>query len=309
VQIAKNQAYKGFIHFDPRISASYAIDSSSSIKFSYGAYHQYIHLLSNTTSPFTSIEVWLPSGENIKPQRSDQVALGYTRFFDKNRYKFSVEGYYKYMQNQIDYKPHANMLLNPLVEGELRFGNAHAYGLEFLLEKNRGKLDGWVSYTYSRVFRKSKDINGGKYYPAFRDRPHDISVFMNYKVSEKTSLSANWSYYTGSAITTPIGFYEFNDQTIPLYGEKNNDRLPNYHRLDLGLKYVFNKPDDRFKHSLTLSLYNAYGRKNPISINFNKTKQNNNLVVPVDLFGTGDLVFSQRDLLRIMPSISYKFEL
>lgn len=309
VNINNNVTYKGFIHFDPRISMGYAIDSSSSLKFSYGAYHQYIHLLSNTTSPFTSIEAWLPSGVNIKPQRADQLALGYTKFWGKRQYKVTAEAYYKHMQNQIDYEAHADMLLNPLLEGELRFGKAQAYGLEFLLEKTYGRLNGWMSYTWSRVWKKTPDINGGKYYRAFRDRPHDFSISLNYKWKPIVELNAQWTYYTGSAITTPIGFYKFNDNTLPLYGEKNNDRLPDYHRLDLGIKVVFNKPESRFKHSLTLSLYNAYGRKNPISINYNKIDQNGRLLIPVDLFGTADLVFSQRDLLRIMPSVSYKFEL
>jgi hypothetical protein len=309
VHIANNQSYKGFIHFDPRVSLNYTIDSSSTVKFSYGSYHQYLHLLSNSTSPFTSMEVWLPSGVNIRPQRGDQVAVGYVKYFDKKHYKLTLEAYYKHMQNQIDYEPHANLLLNPLVEGELRFGKANAYGIEFLFEKTYGDLDGWVSYTYSRVFKKTKEINNGNKYPAFRDRPHDFSINLNYKLSTKTSLSANWSYYTGSAITTPVAFYNYNGYRVPLYGHKNNDRLPDYHRLDLGLKINFNPGESRFKHSLKISLYNAYGRKNAISLNYNKIDENGKLVVPVDLFGTSEFVFSQRDLLRIMPSISYKFEL
>lgn len=309
INIANNVRYKVFIHLDPRISLSYSLDSVSTLRFSYGAYHQYIHLLSNTTSPFTSIEVWLPSGINIKPQRADQFALGYTSFFKARQYKFTAEAYYKYMKNQIDYEPHANMLLNPLIEGELRYGLAHAYGLELLLEKTYGKLNGWMNYTYSRVFRRTAEINGGKIYPAFRDRPHDFSIAIDYALTEKTKFNAQWSYSTGSAITTPVGFYTFNDQTVPLYGDKNNDRLPDYHRLDLGLKYSFRKPGKRIRHTFTFSLYNAYARKNPISINYNKVEQDGKLVVPVDLFGMSDFVFSQRDLLRIMPSVSYKFEL
>jgi hypothetical protein len=309
VFIDNNESYKSFVHLDPRLSLSYALDSSSSLKFSYGAYHQYIHLLSNSTSPFTSIEVWLPSGKNLKPQRGDQLALAYIKYLDKAGLKFTSELYYKYMQNQIDYIPHANMLLNPLVEGELRLGKAHAYGLELFLERKQGRLNGWMSYNYSRVFRRTKGINEGKYYRAFQDRPHDFSIYLNYRLTDKVHLAANWSYYTGSAITQPIGFYDYNDSTIPLYGDKNNGRLPNYHRLDLAFKYTFNKPDSWYKHSLNLSLYNAYANKNPISLNYNKTEQNGQLVVPVDLFGSSDLVVSQRDLLRIMPSISYKFEL
>ena len=309
VAISNNKSYKSFLHFDPRLSLSYSIDSSRSVKFSYGAYHQYIHLLSNSTSPFTSIEVWLPSGLNIKPQRADQLALGYYHSFGESDLHFSLEGYFKNMQNQIDYEPHADMLINPLVEGELRYGRARAYGMEWFLEKKYGRLNGWASYTWSRVFLKTPGINEGNTYRAFRDRPHDISLFLNYELTPRLLLSGNWNWYTGSPVTLPIGFYAYNDTTIPLYGEKNNARLPDYHRLDLALRYILNKPGSRYKHSLSFSLYNVYGRKNPVSVNYNRIQKDQRLVVPADLFGMEGLVYSQRDLLRVMPSISYKFEL
>jgi len=309
VHISNNQPYAAFVNLDPRLSLTYRFDSSSYLKCSYGSYHQYIHLLSNTTSPFTSMETWLPSGVNIKPQRADQFALGYYRFYKKYHTQFSVEMYYKLMKNQIDYIPHAYMLLNPLVESELRYGKAFSYGLEFLLEKKHGKLNGWMSYTYSRVFRKTPDINEGKRYRAFQDRPHDFSVFLNYKKSERASFSANWSFYTGSPVSVPVSYYQFNDQTVPVYGQKNNARLPNYHRLDLAYRYILNKPDSKFRHSLSFAVYNVYARKNPISVNFNKIEKDGQLLIPGDLTGLEDQVVSQVDLMRFMPSISYKFEL
>ena len=128
----------------------YSLDSTSYLKLSYGLYHQYMQLISNSASPFTSVEIWLPSSPNIKPQRANQIALGYLKYFSKPKIEISSEVYYKLMENQIDYKPHANTLLNPLVEGELRFGKTTAYGFELMLKKNFGRLNGWISYNYSR---------------------------------------------------------------------------------------------------------------------------------------------------------------
>jgi hypothetical protein len=310
IHVQKGEAYKTFVNLDPRISLKYMLDSTSSLKFSYGIYHQYIQLLSNSISPFSSFEIWLPSGTNIKPQRAGQFALGYFKFFKKAALEFSLEGYYKLMQNQIDYEPHASLLLNPLIEGELRFGTARSYGIEFLLRRSKGRLSGWISYTWSRVFRQIDGVNSNKEYPAFYDRPHDFSIVLSYHLTTRVNLSANWVYYTGSAITTPIGFYEYNSNTIPLYGEKNNDRLPNYHRLDIAINWRLNKIEQKFQHSLTFAIYNLYNRKNPVSINFNKIEtKEGKYVVPANVFGAGDIVTTQRYLLGIMPSITYKFRL
>jgi hypothetical protein len=261
VIINEARAYNTYRNFDPRLSLKFNIDSSSSLKLSYGIYHQYMQLISNTTNPFTSLEVWLPSSTNIKPQRSAQAALGYQKYFEKRKFEFTAEAYYKNMSNQIDYVPHANTLLNPLIEGELRFGTIKAYGLEFLLKKDLGRLNGWMGYTWSRSIRQTPGVNGGRAYPAFQDRPHDFSIFLNYRIKPRVYFSANWIYSTGSAISTPTGFYTFNEQVVPIYDEKNNDRLPDYRRLDIAFKFILNKPEKRYKHSLTFSIYNALAQK------------------------------------------------
>ena len=212
------------------------------------------------------------------------------------------------MQNQIDYEDHARMLLNPLIEGELRFGNAKAYGVEFMLKKNSGIFTGWVGYTLSRAFKKTPDINGGKEYAAFYDRPHDISIYMNYVVSERVNISTCWVYNTGSAITTPTGFYYYQGYSVPIYAEKNNDRLPDYHRLDIALNWRLNKKVRKFQHALTFSLYNAYGRQNPISINFNKAVfPDDKIRIPSNLYDYQDLQATQIAVIGFIPSIRYSF--
>jgi hypothetical protein len=308
--IQDEEGYSSFINFDPRLSLKYKIDSTSSLKFSYGIYHQYVQLLSNTISPFSSFEVWLPSGTNIKPQRADQVALGYLKYFKKANLEINAEVYYKLLQNQIDYEPHANLLLNPLLEGELRFGEGRSYGFELLLRRTKGRLTGWISYTYSRTLHKFDGLNNNQEFPAFYDRPNDFAIYLSYHLSKRVNISANWVYYTGSAITTPISFYQYDGYTVPIYGDKNNDRLPDYHRLDIALSWRLNKLEKKFQHNLTFAIYNFYNRHNPVSINFNKVEtRDGKFVVPANLFGTSDLLMTQKYLLGIMPSITYKFKI
>jgi hypothetical protein len=253
--------------------------------------------------------VWVPSGPNIKPQKADQFALGYFTSAFKSRFDFSAEAYYKHFYNQIDYKDHANMLFNPLIEGELRFGKAWSYGAELMLRKQQGKLTGWVGYTYSRVFKQIEGVNNNATYPASYDRPHDINVNIAYSAGQRWSFSADWTYLTGNPISTPIGFYYYNGYSVPIYGEKNNDRLPAYHRLDLSATFKLNKPGRRYQHSLSFTVYNAYARRNPISINFNKILDDNgNIVVPADLGGKNDLIPTAVSVAGIIPSLTYNFK-
>ena len=212
------------------------------------------------------------------------------------------------MQHQIDYEYHARMLLNPLVEGELRFGEARSYGLEFLLKKELGKWMGWLGYAYSRTMKNIHGIYQDQPYPAFYDRPHDLSLFVSWQPTSRWTFSGTWIYISGAAFTTPSSFYEYQGHTIPVYTEKNNDRLPAYHRLDLEVAFKLNKPGKNFKHELSVSLFNAYGRKNPVFINFNKIENSNgNLLVPVNLLVPPDLVPSQIWLYKTVPSVNYKF--
>ncbi len=303
----KGERYHKYVNFEPRLSINYLLNSVSSVKAGYHKTCQYLQLLSNSISPFTSLEVWLPSGPSIKPQKAHQFSLGYYRKVKKHNIDISVESFYKSMKNQIDYKDHANMLLNPLVEGELRFGKAWSYGIEFMAKRDFGKLSGRISYTYSRVLRKIKDVNNDNVYPAFQDRPHDISFNFSYKLSKAWLLAANWVYSTGSAISVPTAFYYYNGYSLPVYGEKNNGRLPDYHRLDLLVKLNLN-PNHKgsFRHDISFTLYNAYWRKNYISLNYNQTElSDGSFIVPGNLLNPSEYVPTSIYLLGAIPSITY----
>jgi len=307
IKIDYAETYVRFINFDPRLSLKYKIDSSSAVKASFGVHHQYLNLITNSTGHFTSLEVWLPADLNIKPQRSDIYALSYLKFFRKQKLEFNTEVFYKKMYNQIDYNTHANLFLNPLMEGELRFGSAYSYGAEFMLKKSKGRLVGWVSYTYSRVFMEIKGVNDNKKFPAYYDQPHSFSFYGNYQISKRFSFSANWIYHTGGAITSPVGFYKYNGNSVPIYGDKNNDRLPDYHRLDVAVKYKLNKDTRRYKHSLTFGIYNIYNRKNVVTYSYNKTETEDGFATPRDINGDDIYVTTQTSLLGIIPSLSYRF--
>jgi hypothetical protein len=294
---------------EPRLNIQYQINAKSSVKASYSRTTQFLQLLSNSTSPFTSLEVWAPSGPNINPQTADQVAVGYFSERFRSRFTFSAEGYYKWFHNRPDYRDHANLLFNTLIEGELRFGKAWSYGVEFMLRKTSGKLTGWIGYTWSRAMIQTPGINNGNVYRANYDRPNDICINISWDDKKHWIFTANWIYLTGGATTVPVGFYYNNGSSVPIYGDKNNDRLPDYHRLDISATYLFNKPGNRYQHSLAVTLYNAYGRMNPFSVNFNKIMNDNGeFVVPSNLNGSYDLVPTSISVAGIIPSINYQFK-
>jgi len=278
------------------------------VKLSYSRNTQFIQILTNSVGPFTSLEVWVPCGPNIKPQKADLVTLGYFQKLFKSRLNFSVEGFYKQFYNTIDYQDHANMLFNPLIEGELRFGKGWSYGAEFMLRKPEGKFTGWIGYIYSRSYKQIVGINNDAVFPANYDSPHNIYVNLSYDTKKRWSFKLNWIYMTGNAITTPVSFYYYNGYSVPLYGAKNNDRLPDYHRLDLSIACRLNKPERKYQHSLILTLYNAYARKNPFSINYNKMDDNGNIVVPSDNSKGYDLIPTSISVAGIIPSLNYKFK-
>ncbi len=305
----KGQNYKTYYNAEPRMTVSYFLGEKASIKAGFSRNIQNIHLISNSISPFTSMEVWLPSSINIKPEAANQVTLGYYRSLPRSRVSLVAEMFYKKMTNQIDYNPHAETLLNPLVERELRFGMATAYGAEFLVKKDEGRLRGWAGYSYSRAKRKFKDINDGKEFNAFYDRPHQVNLVLAYDISVRWNLGVNWNYYTGSPFSSPVSFYAYNGQEIPVYGQKNNDRLPDYHRMDMSATLKLNKnPEKKFRHTLTFSIYNLYGRANPLFVNYNKTQlTDGTFKIPSNLLN-GNREESQFLLFRVTPSLTYNFK-
>lgn len=302
------KSYHTYTNLEPRVGLNYRITESASLKASYASTVQYIQLITNSISPFTSLEVWLPSGPNIKPQKARQVSLGYYRKFRHQGVHLNIEAFFKHMDQQTDYEYHAKMLLNPLIEGELRFGFARSYGIELLVKKDGGRLNGWFGYSLSKTYKKINELYLGKSFPAFYDRPHDLSVYLSYKAKPRWRLASNWIFTSGAAITTPSGFYYYHGHSVPIYNKKNNDRLPDYHRLDISATFQLNKIKSNFKHDLTLSIYNVYGRENPISVNFTKTLGNNDKIfVPANYLAIPTYLPTKIFLYGTIPSITYKF--
>lgn len=264
----ENEWYSPYWNFEPRISANFVINENTSVKTGYNRMAQYIHLLQNSTAG-TPVDYWIPSSPNVKPQVVDQVSVGVFRNFNNHKYQLSVEGYYKWMQNQIDYKTGADIMLNEMVESQLLYGKGKAYGTELLLEKKSGKLTGWISYTLARSLKQIEGINKGKWYPARQDRIHDFSIVGIYQLNKKWTFSSTWVYYTGNAVTFPAGKYYIEGNVANLYTERNGYRMPDYHRLDLGATWIL-KDNERFHSELSFSVYNAYARKNPYSYIFSE---------------------------------------
>jgi hypothetical protein len=258
---------------EPRLGMVYVLNEVSSIKASYSHTYQYLQLAQNSTAG-TPLDIWFSASPNVKPQVADQVAAGYFRNLRRNTIETSVEVYYKSMRNAIDFKDHAELLLNKQLEGELRFGKAWAYGIELMIAVPEGRLNGWVSYTYSRTWRQFKDINDGNKYPAPYDSPHDVSIVLNFEASQRFIISANWIYSTGKPVTFPTGRAVIDGTVVPIYSDRNAYRMKDYHRLDVSVTFRQKPGDSRFKWDLVLSVYNAYNRHNAWSINFVQDAQN-----------------------------------
>ncbi len=280
---------------EPRLSFNYLLGKESSLKASYNRVYQFLHLLSNSISS-TPTDLWLPSSNNVKPQLCDQLSAGYFRNMKENRYEMSAEVYYKWLQNQIDYKNGADLVYNSTVEAELVFGRGWAYGAEFFFRKNYGRLTGWTGYTWSKTMRQFDDIDEGRPFPARQDRRHDFSLVGMYALSPKVDISATWVYSSGNAVTLPSGKYQIDGQSVAYYTERNGGRMPDYHRLDLGLTWNVKKTD-RFESSWNFSVYNAYARENAYYISFRQKEGN-----------PGETEAVQVSLFKIIPSVSYKFK-
>ena len=280
---------------EPRISASYILNDVSSVKLGYARNSQYLHLISNSTTS-NPTDKWVPSNNIIKPEISDQISAGYFRNIKDEHYEFSVETYYKYMQNQIDYKDNANVLTNDAIEPQLVFGQGRAYGIEFLLRKKVGKLTGWVGYTLSRTEIQINGINDNAWYAARQDRTHDLSVVGIYQLNKKWSVAADFVFYTGNAVTYPSGKYMIGTQVQNYYTERNGYRFPAYQRLDLSATKQL-KPHKKWSSELNFSLYNAYGYENAYIIQFKTDPNNPNKSQAV-----------QTSLFRWVPSIAYNFK-
>ncbi len=301
VSFKRSDIIESFGNLEPRISAAFQLNETSSIKASYNRTAQYIHLISNTTSP-TPFDIYAPSGKFIEPQTADQVALGFFKKFEN--FSLEAETFYKTVDNRLDYVDDADLIANNALEQILLKGEARAYGLELLLRKTSGRLQGWIAYTLSKSEQRTPGrtsqeigINEGQWYNAAWDKPHDISITAQYKLTDKWSFGANAIYQTGRPSTFPNGQYEYSNLVVPVYEARNSSRLSAFHHVDISATWT-PKPNStkRWKGEWVFSVYNIYNRKNAASLSFSEnTDIGQNEAVRLSIFG-------------IIPSVTYNFK-
>lgn len=287
---------------EPRISGRAMLGKHNSIKASYAMNYQYIHLASLASISFPT-DFWVPSTDVVKPLIGHQWALGYFHNFLDDKLEVSVEGYYKLMNNLIEYRdgfsPDQNVNNNP--DNNFVFGKGDSYGVEFFIRKNGQKFTGWIGYTLAWTNRIFPDLNDGKPFPAVYDRRHDLSIVTSYRISKRWSVSAVFVYGTGSAMTVPASRYFINGNIVTEYGERNSFRMPDYHRLDLGATLHPNpKKKKRFKSTWNFGIYNVYSRQNPYFIYFATDVNETDQSVKIEA--------RQVSVFPILPSVTWNFK-
>lgn len=300
---AKNEVQASYGGFEPRFGMRFKLNESSSVKAGYNRMRQYLHLISNSTSGLP-IDVWKMTDEYIKPLIGDQVAAGYFKNFKNDTIEFSAEVYYKWMTNVVDYKNGAELLLNENVETELLTGTGRAYGIELMLKKSLGDLTGWISYTLSRTERKVAEsefqeeiVNEGNWYPSNYDKTHDLTLVLSYEITKRLSVSSNFTYSTGRAITYPDSKFQYDNKSWAYYPTRNQDRLSPYNRLDLSVTLKGKEnPEKKFHSEWVLSVYNVYARRNPFALIFTENEE------------TGETEAQRISILgTVLPAITYNF--
>jgi hypothetical protein len=293
-----------FANPEPRFSARYTLSPQSSVKIGYNRMVQYIHLMSNSTVPIP-FNTWAPSTKYLDPQKADQVSIGYFKNLKDNAYEFSLEAYYKDMKKVTDFADNASILLNPNVATEYRQGDSRSYGLELFVQKKKGKLTGFVSYTLSKTVRQVPGVNADKEFVANYDRRHNLNLVATYDISKRFTFGGTFTYGTGRPITLPGGSYDFDGYNPDYYTERNAYRMPDFHRLDLSVTYSPKKNERRkWKSQWVLSVYNVYNRQNPFTI-YTRTKRDDKGNIVGD--GTekeARMVY----LFPILPSINYNIK-
>jgi hypothetical protein len=301
LNISRGTTIKSFFYPEPRFSVAYQLNEVSSLKASYNRMTQYIHLISNTTSP-TPFDVYAPSGKYFDPQLADQIAVGYFRNFED--YSLEVESFYKTVQNRLDYVDDANLIANNAIEQVILSGEARAYGLEVLFRKNTGKLQGWIAYTLSRSEQRTPGrtqeeigINNGEWYLSAWDKTHDISITTSYEWSDRWTFGANFIFQTGQPFTFPNGQYIYNGIVVPTFEARNSSRLQSFHHLDLSATLTPRRNQDRkWQSEWVFSIYNVYNRMNTASLSFRQNRDTfRNEAVKLSIFG-------------IIPSVTYNFK-
>lgn len=291
---------KTYWSLQPRIAGRYAINDSSSIKVSVTYNNQNAHLLSlsGNALPF---DIWVPSSVILKPQTSIQYSAGYFRNFLHNLLETSVEVYYKDFWNQVEFREDFTPSFTGEIEYDLTIGTGYAYGIEFLMKKQKGKFQGWLGYTLAYTKRKFDNINEGRIFPARYDRRHDLSLVVTYDLTKKWVFGGNFVYGTGQAITMQEGRYFIEGNLVNIYGDRNSFRMPPYHRLDLSITYTRKPENKKFQSNWVFSVYNVYNRANPYLIY---------LDVSGDPTGTEGITVGAKQLyiFPILPSVTWNFK-
>lgn len=298
-----NQTIARYANWEPRAAIAYQLYENTSLKASYNRMVQYLQLISNTSSP-TPLDIWTPSDSFIKPQIADQWAIGYFQNLQNNRYSLEVESYFKLVKNRIDYIDGANLIANEAIEQVILNGKMRSYGLELLLRKNGGQWTGWISYTLSRSEQQTPGrtaaepgINQGNWYASVYDKTHNLAVTSSYKFSDKWNFSANFALQSGQPVTYPNGQYQYQDITVPVFGLRNQNRLPLYHHLDLSATLIPKSNKGRsWQSEWVFSIYNVYNRFNAASMSFKQNLQ------------TGANEALQTSIFGMVPGVSYNLK-
>ena len=294
---ARFDIFNNYASIEPRITFTFLLNDISSVKGSYSHTGQFLTLAQNSTAG-TPLDIWFPASPNVKPQGCDQYSAGYFRNLRQNMFEVSAELYFKSLSNVIDFRDHAQLLLNQYLEGEIRTGKGYSYGVETMVRKDAGRLTGWLSYTYSRSYRIIAAINNGRRYNAPYDKPHAVNLVVNYDISRRLTASATWIYATGLPVTFPTGRAVIGSSIIPIYSDRNSYRMPDYHRLDMSLTLRGKtKPEKKWNSELNLSIYNVYNRHNAWSINFVTDPDDPNITYAEKSY-----------LFSIIPAVTYNIK-
>lgn len=303
LEFKKGENIRTYVNWEPRISLRFDLSSASSLKLGYNRMYQYLHLITNTTA-ITPVDIWQPSGYYFKPQLSDQLSLGYNRSFKSKGYDWLLEVYYKKMQNVLDFKDGAVLLLNSQLETDLLQGTARSYGAETQVIKNTGRLTGSLSYAYARSFRTirsdfpEESINNGREYKSNFDQPHVMTLQWKYNLSRRYFFTGAFTYHTGRPVTLPLSAFSAGNFTVSAFSDRNQFRIPDYHRLDLAITMEGNhKRKKLLDGTWTFSLYNVYGRKNPYSVFFKEARPGILRPYRLAIIGT------------VLPSLSVSFKI
>jgi len=302
VKYPSGDAYNSYLGLEPRLAVRYTLNEKSTLKLSYHRMYQYMHLISNTTA-VTPVDIWQPSNSFFKPQYADQISLGYFRDLGDKKYETFAEVFYKKIENVLDFKDNAQLILNKTLEADLLQGKGEAYGIETYIAKNQGRLTWALSYTYSRSFRtiqgptSEQSINNGARFPASYDQPHMVNASWNYKISRRYSFTGNFSYRTGRPVTVPIYGFSIEQYGVAYFSDRNQYRIPDYHRLDVALviegSHKLKKP---WTGSWTISVLNVYGRHNAYSYFFSGDTPGQMKTYQLSILGSA------------IPSITYNFK-